>query len=172
MIGPEDLAFKARALAQAHPLTPLAKAYVDRSIAEQRLTQPMLEIGIWAGAGLTNGYCLRRVEEDQAGLVLVAVEVPPIGLDELDAAAGVVAAELRTGPTVHAILDESLLLAALDRIIHSEIDRRLEHWRDTIPDGAWKELEEYITWWAVKGYAIRVAERDAGCVAAIEGVVA
>lgn len=172
MTEPEDLAFKARALAQAHPLTPLAKAYVDRSIAEQRLTQPMLEIGIWAGAGLTNGYCLRRVEEDQAGLVLSAVEAPPLDLDQLDAAAGVVAAELRTGPTSHAILDERLLLAALDRIIHSEIDRRLEHWRDTIPEGAWDELEEYITWWVVKGYAIRVAERNAGCVAAVEGVVA
>ncbi len=161
-LTPEDLAFKARALAQAHPLTPLAKRYVDRTIAEQRLNQPMPEIGIWAGAGLTNGYCLRRVEEDEAGLVLTAVADPPLDVDELDMDAARIAAELRTGAGHHVLGGDDRLVAALDRIIASEIDRRLEHWRDTIELGAWNELEEYITWWAVKGYAIRVAERAAG----------
>jgi hypothetical protein len=169
MIEPDELAFKARALAQAHPLTPLVRRYLDRAIAEQRTTQPMLEIGIWAGAGITNGYCLRRVEEDQVGLELAAIEEPPIDIDELDAAAGVIAAAMRTGTNDHWILPGDLLLAALDRIIASEVDRRLEHWRDTIDDRAWAELEEYITWWVVKGYALRVAERDAGAVAAVEG---
>ncbi len=169
MIEPDELAFKARALAQAHPLTPLARRYLDRAIAEQRTTQPMLEIGIWAGAGITNGYCLRRVEEDQVGLELAAIADPPIDIDELDAAAGVIAAEMRTGTIDHWILPGDLLLAALDRIIASEVDRRLEHWRDTIDDRAWTELEEYITWWVVKGYALRAAERDAGAVVAVEG---
>lgn len=169
MSEPEELAFKARALAQAHPLTPLARRYIDQTIAEQRTTQPMLEIGIWAGAGLTNGYCLRRVEEDETGLELAPVEAPPVDVDQLDAVAGVVAAQMRTGEADHWLLPGDRILAALDRIIASEIDRRLEHWRDTIDAGAWAELEEYITWWVVKGYAIRVAERAAGAVAAAAG---
>lgn len=165
LLPPEELAYKARALAQAHPLTPLAKAYVDRAVAEQRLLQPVPEIGIWAGAGLTNGYCLRRVEEDEAGLELVATGEAPLGVEALDTAAGVVAADLRTGRGNHVIGGDERLIAALDRIIASEIDRRLEHWRDTVDEKGWAELEEYITWWAVKGYAIRVAELAQGAIA-------
>lgn len=166
-LPPEELAFKARALAQAHPLTPLVKAYVDRTVAEQRINQPVPEIGIWAGTGITNGYCLRRVEEDEAGLVLGAVSEPGVDTDELDAAATRIAADLRTGAGDHVIGGDERLIAALDRIIASEVDRRLEHWRETLDDKGWAELEEYITWWVVKGYALRVAERTAGAVAAV-----
>ena len=63
----QRLAFRARALAQAHPLSDLARRFVDRAVATERLEQPMPEIGIWAGAALMAGYCLRRVEETTAG---------------------------------------------------------------------------------------------------------
>ncbi|MDQ3570310.1 MAG: hypothetical protein M3396_06750, partial [Actinomycetota bacterium] len=39
-LGDGGLVFEARTLAQGHPLTPLAKRYVDRAVAEQRLSQP------------------------------------------------------------------------------------------------------------------------------------
>jgi hypothetical protein len=58
--------------------------------------------------------------------------------------------------------DDESIIAALDRIIGSEVDRRLDHWRESIDDKAWEELEEYITWWVVKGYALRVAETTTG----------
>ena len=40
-LNAEDLAYRARALAQAHPLTALARRYVDRSVADQRTSQPV-----------------------------------------------------------------------------------------------------------------------------------
>lgn len=159
----EELTFRARALAQAHPLSAAAKQFVDRSVAVQRTSQPLPEIGIWAGAALVHGYCLRRVEEDEAGLRPDLTGEGTADLDGLDAAATSVAAELRTGdPAPHLLGEEGRVFAALNRIIASEVERRLDHWRDTIDERAWTELEEYITWWVVKGYALRVAETSAG----------
>ncbi len=65
----------------------------------------------------------------------------------------------------HFLAGDERVVAALDRIIASEVNRRLEHWRDSVDDAAWAELEEYITWWVVKGYALRVAEVAAGALA-------
>ncbi|MDQ3569941.1 MAG: hypothetical protein M3396_04815 [Actinomycetota bacterium] len=162
-LGDGGLVFEARTLAQGHPLTPLAKRYVDRAVAEQRLSQPITEIGIWAGYALTNGYCLRRVEENAAGLVLAAAEGADTDLDRLDEEAGRVAAELRGADAGRHILgEEEETIAALDQIIAGEVERRLDHWRDSVDEKAWAELEEYITWWAVKGYALRVAEMSMG----------
>lgn len=162
-LGDGGLVFGARALAQSHPLTPLAKRYIDQAIAEQRLDQPVPEIGIWAGYALTNGYCLRRVEENEAGLVLTAPEGVDVALDKLDEEAERIAADLRgEGASRHILGDEDEVIGALDRIIGSEVERRLDHWRDSVDDKAWAELEEYIAWWAVKGYALRAAERVAG----------
>jgi hypothetical protein len=160
---PAAMVFKARALAQTHPLTPLAKRFVDRAVGEQRTSQPVPEIGIWAGAALINGYCLRRVEEDGAGLVMQAAEGAEVELDQLDEATSRIAADLRTDAgDVHLLGDDACIIAALDRLVASDVERRLDHWRDTIDDKAWAELEEYITWWVVKGYALRVAEMAAG----------
>ncbi len=159
---PEELSYNARALAQAHPLTHLARRYVDKAVGEQRTSQPVPEIGIWAGAALTVGYSLRRVEENEAGLTLEATDTVP-ELEKLDEEATRIAAELRTDDSGgHMLGDEESVIAALDRIIGSEVDRRLDHWRESIDDKAWEELEEYITWWVVKGYALRVAETATG----------
>ena len=165
-LGDGGLAFKARALAQSHPLTPLAKRYIDRAVADQRMSQPIAEIGIWAGYALTNGYCLRRVEEDAAGLVLGPSDSAEPDLDRLEEEAGRIAADLRTdeGPR-HILGDDRETIEALDHIIASEVERRLDHWRDSVDEAAWAELEEYITWWAVKGYALRVAEMATGALA-------
>ena len=162
-LNAEDLAYRARALAQAHPLTSLARQYVDRAVADQRTSQPIPEIGIWAGAAAIGGYCLRRVEESEANLDLHATEEDLPDLDALEEATTAVAAELRTdGAGGHMLGDEDRTIEALDRIIGSEVSRRLDHWKDDVDQAAWGELEEYLTWWVVKGYALRVAETVTG----------
>ncbi|HEV2766835.1 MAG TPA: hypothetical protein VGV63_03880 [Acidimicrobiales bacterium] len=160
----EDLAFRARALAQAHPFTSLAQRYLNRVVGEQRASQPLPEIGTWAGAALTGGYCLRRVEEDEAGLTLEATPDADVDPDRLDEVAMQIAADVRTGAGEHSLGDDERTVAALDRLVHAEVDKRLEHWRDSIDDKAWAELEEYLTWWVVKGYALRIAETTTGAV--------
>lgn len=169
----EGLAYRARALAQAHPLSALAKRYQDWAAADQGSSQPLPEIGIWAGAALLAGYCVRRVEEDDLGLGMAQETGADLTIEELDSAAGRIAAELRRGgadgpSTLHLghrnQADEDRLIRALNRIVASEVANRLDHWRDSVDEAAWRELEEYVTWWLVQGYAVRVAETAAGMV--------
>ncbi|HEV2757993.1 MAG TPA: hypothetical protein VGV86_00370 [Acidimicrobiales bacterium] len=159
----EDMAYRARALAQAHPLTDLARSYVDRSVAEQRTSQPIPEVGIWAGAAVIGGYCLRRVEESEVGMDLSVSDGDLPDLAALEEATAGIAAELRVeGAGGHMLADEDRTIEALDRIIASEVSRRLDHWKDDVDQAAWDELEEYLTWWVVKGYALRAAETATG----------
>ena len=164
---PPDLVFAARALAQAHPLSPLANLFVKRAVARERVEQPLAEFGIWAGGALLDGYCLRRVEEEDGGGVEPGLfEDQDIDrgeeLDRLERAATAVAADIRSGAVApgHPGSSENTV-AALDLLIGKGVERRLDHWRDAIDDQAWSELEEYLTWWVVQGYALRVAERAA-----------
>jgi hypothetical protein len=163
-LSAEDMAYRARALAQAHPLTDLARAYVDRSVAEQRTSQPIPEIGIWAGAAAIGGYCLRRVEESEVGMDLAPSDEDGLpDLDALEESTARIAAELRVeGAGGHMLGDEDRNIEALDRIIASEVSRRLDHWKEDVDQAAWDELEEYLTWWVVKGYALRAAETVTG----------
>ncbi|MDP8937271.1 MAG: hypothetical protein M3O23_06035 [Actinomycetota bacterium] len=159
----EELSYRARALAQAHPLTPLAKRYIDQAVEEQRSSQPMAEIGMWAGAALLSGYCLRRVEETEAGLDLTPTEERQPELEQLDEASAEIAADLRSEDAAkHLLSDDDRVIDALDRIIASEVSRRLDNWKDDVDQTAWAELEEYLTWYVVKGYALRVAETVTG----------
>lgn len=162
----EQLAYNARALAQAHPLTPLAKRFVDRAAEVERTTQPLAEIATWAAAGATTGYCLRRVEENETGLVLAATDEADVDLDELDDQAQRIVADLRSehGSDQYLVAEDDVV-AALDRIIASEVDRRLHNWRDSVDDQAMHEFEDYVTWWVLKGYALRVAEQLKGALA-------
>ena len=150
-----DLAFRARALAQAHPLSAAAHRIVNRTVAEQSRAQPIEEAGVWAGAALTQGYCLRCVQST------AAPEGPGIGrlrdVDDavLDEEAVVLAGELRTGAGDH------LTVAALDLLVGSQVEHRLEQWRDELDAATWAELEQYLTWWVVKGYGLRMAEEPA-----------
>lgn len=169
-LGPEDLAFRARALAQGHPLTPLAKSFIDRIVEEQRGSQRLPEIGTWADSSLITGYCLRRVEEDAAGLELSPPESVELGFEELDEAALAIAADVRSGDRSHALGDaregadspDADTIEALDRIIGSEVDKRIQNWKESMDHAARAEVEDYITWWVVKGYALRAAEMAAG----------
>ena len=168
-LEPPDLVFRARALAQAHPLSPLATRFINRVVGQQRVDQPLPEIGIWAGGSLLDGYCLRRVEEEDGGapmegpdLVRESDSDRSAELDRLEVAASTIAADIRSGAVESGQPgSEELTIAALDLLIAGAVERRLDHWRDSIDERAWAELEEYLTWWVVKGYALRVAERDA-----------
>ncbi|MGH9122169.1 MAG: hypothetical protein ACRDYC_09535 [Acidimicrobiales bacterium] len=183
-VTPSDLVFRARALAQTHPLTGLATRFVNQAVAQQRIDQPIPEIGIWAGSALIDGYCLRRVESEFGRTDAVSTPaaprtptregassgdiegVVPAGADlaVLEAATSVIAADLRKGQvSSYEMVHEELTIAALDRLIARSVESRLDHWRDDIDAKAWDELSEYLTWWVVKGYALRVAEeRGAG----------
>ena len=132
-------------------------------MAEQRTSQPIPEIGIWAGAAAIAGYCLRRVEESEVGLERAVADDELPDLDALEEATSTIAADLRSeGGGGHFLGDEDRTVEALDRIIASEVSRRLDHWKDDVDQAAWAELEEYLTWWVVKGYALRAAETVTG----------
>ncbi|MGI8684103.1 MAG: hypothetical protein ACR2MO_03210 [Acidimicrobiales bacterium] len=167
--GPDadDLARQARTLAQAHPLSPLAGQFVNNSVTEQSAAQPEKpEIGAWAGACLTNGYCLRRVEENQAGLVLQVQPDVAVDVDALGAEASRISADMRlSGSGVRFLIEEDDVVGALDRIIHSEVSRRLDNLRNAIDKEAALEIEEFLTWWTVQGYALRLAEQETGILA-------
>lgn len=152
-----SVVFRVRALAQAHPFTPDAMRYLNKVVARERVAQPQAEIGLWAGNGLTVGYCLRKTEEvDASGEV---ADHYPISFEEADRAASVTAAAIRTSGAEEVFMtSESEAIAILDELIAGEIERRLDHWKGTVSDETWSELEEYIAWWVIKGYALRVVE--------------
>jgi len=164
------LAHKARSLAQTHPFTALAKRYADRAAAAQQKAQSLAVVADWSAAALTAGYCLRRVEENEAGVELAARSGVGPELAELERASTQVAAEVRAaslpaGPPGGYLLEEAVVVAALDRIITSEIGRRHDNVRAGVDDEAWAEFEDYLAYWVVQGYALRVAEAATGALA-------
>lgn len=154
----QDLVFRTRALAQAHPLSSVGHRYMRWIVDRERGTQVHPDMGEWAGHALTTGYCLRKVEEvDVKGAHPVSAEITE--LETADDSATDVATTLRTtGLGDLALFPEAVLVDTLDRLILGEIDRRLDQWRDTTPPEVWRQLEDYLAWWVIKGYAFRVVE--------------
>lgn len=165
---PEQMAFKARALAQTHPLTHVAKTFIDRAVANQEKPESGPDVTLWASVAMLHGYCLRRVEEDHAGLELQAVRDAhvDVDLDDLAERTTRISAELRTeAGDVHALGDGTTVVGALDKIIASEVEKRLDQTNTASDRRARAELEEYMIWWVLHGYALRVAEAAVGAVA-------
>ena len=157
-----ERAYKARALAQAHPLTNVARRFRERAVAQEELDQPMVELARWAGEALLKGYCLRRVEEQDAGAGGDLAE-DGTDLDQLGARTTEIAADLRGGdPAPHLLGDADLTFGALDRIITSELSSRADNYREAVDAAGWRQFEEYIAWWTVRGYALRAAEASQG----------
>ncbi len=151
-----DLCFRARALAQSHPMTETARRYRRACHARERTDQPLDDFADWAATALDVGYCLRRIEEDAAGAEMVTFDATD---RELGRRAGEFAAELRTGtPAVVTLLPPERIVAALDRLIATELDKRADNVQDQLDDTDWADLEAYISWWVVHGYCLRVAE--------------
>ncbi len=152
----DDVVFRVRALAQAHPLTTVAERYVADVVARERARQPHPELGVWAGNALTVGYALRTFEEvevlgERRPSVVTSVEV-------LDAAARRIAAAIRTDGAGCHLWEEATVVGLLDRLIAGEIDRRLDQWKETVDPEVWRDMVGYLAWWTVAGYALRVAE--------------
>ncbi len=153
---------RARALGQTHPFTMRSYRYVNAVVNRERTHQAADEIGVWAGQALTAGYCLRCVEERGAELPTPSSAASESLPQSLDAAATHVAQLLRTeGAEPYLLTEEDDLVEALDHLIGGEIERRLGEWgeADQGNETARAELEEYLAWWTIKGYALRVVDQ-------------
>lgn len=158
MLDPDDIVFRTRALGQSHPFTAVAHRYHRGVVDRERDAQPLPELGVWAGHAITAGYCLRRVEEDETGRTID--EAPPDLPDDLDEAASHIAVLVRTeGADPYLLFPEDQLVIALDRMIAGEVERRFDYWDGPIPEDVRSDIIEYLTWWVIKGYALRIAER-------------
>lgn len=159
MVDLDDWVVRARALAQTHPFRPVAYRYMKAAIQDERETQPAEEIAEWAGYALTVGYCVRAVEEDTGER---RADAPPPDLpDDLEEATTHVAGLLRTeGAEPYLLSDEDAVVEALDRMIGGEIERRLGELGEGLDAESLAELEDYLAWWVIKGYALRTVERQ------------
>jgi hypothetical protein len=165
LLAADQMAYQARALAQSDPFTPLARRSMDRAIELERKAQPG-NFAIWATAAFTKGYCVRRVEEEDTGVTYVAVAPEGLpDLDELDARTADIVSALRSDDeSLHEYLisDEERLVDVLDQVIGSEVRNRVENSSASLSSGARAELEDYLTYWVVRGYALRAAELATG----------
>lgn len=156
----EELAYRARALAQAHPLTDAASAFRAERIAVERARQGMAQFAEWAATAFLTGYCVRRVEEtvdgDQRGVAHGVVRVGALNGSEAEAVAGA----LRAGKPV-TLLDDAIVVEALDRVITSEIAKRADQWEEQVDAGDWADFAAYVAWWVMFGYGARAAEAGA-----------
>ncbi len=158
-----DLAFRARALAQSHPLTPLADRYIAWAVNVEKVMQPDEQVAAWAGAELVAGYCLRRVEESDAGVQDNPNPDHTVTPEMLEPVAQDVAAALRFGdPEPYLLGDPDDTFMALNAIIASEVENRLHNFRDEMDPAACEEFVAFVTAWVVTGYAVRIAERRLG----------
>lgn len=146
----EELAYRARALAQAHALTDQASAFRDVRVAAERDAQGMAQFAEWAAVAFLAGYCVRRVEET---VVPASADLPRGDIDR----AGEVAAALRAGEAV-TLMNDAVVTEALDRVITSEIAKRSDQWREQVGEDEWSQFEAYAAWWVMFGYAARAAE--------------
>ncbi len=151
-----DLCFTARALAQTHPMSGPALRYRQECFERERERQHVTDLADWASTALLVGYCLRRSEEQVTGRLLKPVDVDSTCLSET---AVELSETLRTGDAQSVtLLSPDLAIAAIDRIIGTEIHKRDEHLREQLAESAWAEFEGYIAWWVVHGYCVRVVE--------------
>jgi hypothetical protein len=163
----EEIIFQTRVLAQGHPFSGPGDAYLNQIVARERTEQSVPEIGVWAGYAITAGYCLRRFEEEDTGHgpdAAPASESSDVGtpssVEELDELSTEIADRIRSeNPGDLFLYTEDAVVDALDHLIAGEVERRLSHWAETVDEETFAELEAYVAWWTVKGYALRVAER-------------
>ena len=158
-----DLAFRARALAQAHALSPRAAVYRTWRLRRDEALHPVPELSSWAATAFLTGYCVRRVEESMCIDDRPATCDLPPGADwELawERAAAIAAASLvdPSTPTPVTRLGRAVVVAALDAVIGREVDKRNEHVREHLSPLDWSQFEAFVAWWVLDGYAIGVVE--------------
>lgn len=161
-----DLAFRARALAQAHALSEPALEYRQWRVARDAPDHPIPELSTWAATAFLTGYCVRRVEESWPA-------PSPIARPHMSATAGVDGASsldhwerAATGfantfasDRTSTLVDHSAVLGALNDVIGREIEKRAEHVKEQVSPSDWTQFESFILWWVLHGYAIRAVEQ-------------
>ena len=161
-----DIIFRSRALAQSHPFTARAQAYLNQIIAQERANQPAPDMSFWASQAITVGYCLRKIEEDDSGKTMAAAGSSPGSADAhetLDQFTDDLVERIQNDSASEFYLyPEALIVDALDHIIGGEIERRLADIAEKVDKQTFEELESYIGWWTLKGYCLRVAEQLVG----------
>jgi hypothetical protein len=155
----QQLCFTARALAQTHPLSPAVYDYRRAFVKAEGSRQPNKDFVDWSSNCLLVGYCLRRAEENDKG---TSVDVAHLNHKALSERANVVAAEISAGVDRHFIGDVSVVIAALDRLISTELEKRWETAKDYASTQDWELVEEYLAWSVLHGYCLRVAETTEG----------
>lgn len=161
----DDIIFRSRALAQCHPFTRRAQAYVNYTIGRQTEEQPVQDMAIWASHAITAGYCLRRVEEQDEGRTEKwdGSSGSSEGWEELEDLTDQIAEKISSEQAGDLLqYPEPLLVDALDRLIAGEVERRLSDISEGVDQETFGELEQYIAWWTLKGYCLRVAEQLVG----------
>lgn len=155
-----DLTFKARALAQAHPLSRTAALYREDMINGERETQPLPEFADWAATAFLVGYCIRRVEEADVGQIPeVLIERERSDFVSLGSTTGRFSEDVRNGRAAGTpMLEPQVVEALLNRVISTEVDKRADHWKSQITTQDWAQFEEYVAWWVIHGYSFRAAE--------------
>ena len=159
----DDLAFRARALAQAHALSPRAASYRTWRLRRDEESHPVPELSSWAATAFLTGYCVRRVEEsmcvdDRPG----TWDRPPAADWELawERGASLAASSLVDPSTPAPVtrLSRAVVVGALDAVIGREVDKRNEHVREHLSPLDWSQFEAFVAWWVMHGYAIGVVE--------------
>ena len=159
----DDLAFRARALAQAHALTPLATAYRTWRLGRDEASHPVPELSSWAATAFLTGYCVRRVEESMCIDDRPATPDWPSGAGwelEWERGAALAATSLVDPSTTTPVtrLGRAVVAGALDAVIGREVDKRNEHVREHLSPLDWSQFEAFVAWWVMHGYAIAVVE--------------
>jgi hypothetical protein len=167
LLAADQMAYRSRALAQTEPFTQLAREVLDADMVREREAQPG-NFAVWANAAFTKGYCVRKVEEDDVALTLAVNEgddFPP--REKVLAVTDEILTALRSEDadvTPHMISDEERLFEVLDQVIGSEVRNRADTADTNLSPRAKGELEDYLTYWVVRGYALRAAEQATGAV--------
>ena len=166
----DDLAFRARALAQAHALSPGAALYRTWRLRRDEESHPVPELSSWAATAFLTGYCVRRVEEsicldDRPATCDRMPDVDWPGADwelkwERDAARAAAALIDPSASTPVTRLSRSVIVGALDAVIGREVDKRNEHVREHLSPLDWSQFEAFVAWWVMHGYAIGVVEYE------------
>ena len=157
-LGDDTLTFRAKTLAQAHPLTATASDLIERVVHAQAASLPMEEMGQWIATAMLIGYCVRAVEEDATSCPRLTPTVS-VDLGAVDAAADDLVARIRSASGKGVVVgDPDEVIAALDAVITGEVAKRVDPWRDQVGADAWASFEEFVAYYVVKGYAIRAAE--------------
>lgn len=163
----EDLAFRARALAQAHALTERALAYRAWRVGRDKAQHSIPELSTWAATAFLTGYCVRCVEESwptanmslqAANLSLQGKVLGATGSFEEWASRGSIFADSLARDPDTTLVEHRCVLDALDNVIGKEIDKRAEHVKEQVSGADWNDFETFIAWWVLHGYSIRSVE--------------